>query len=162
MDTSEQNIKMVDCPEIQIPHWEEGWKEGDYFWDGNKVCLCGMDYLVVKDLFQDGRSRVRFAIRKPMPMVSFEQDCSVGSITVKTGEYVIKELHCGLWLPRQDQLQAMVINFGHGQQNSGMLVGLSIFSAEYGYDNSSMEQLWLAFIMKEKYGKVWNGEEWQG
>ena len=24
----------------------------------------------------------------------------------------------------------------------------------------SMEQLWLAFVMKEKYGKVWNGEEW--
>ena len=24
----------------------------------------------------------------------------------------------------------------------------------------SMEQLWLAFVMKELYGKVWNGEEW--
>ena len=25
----------------------------------------------------------------------------------------------------------------------------------------SMEQLWLAFVMKKKYGKVWNGEEWE-
>jgi len=24
----------------------------------------------------------------------------------------------------------------------------------------SMEQLWLAFIMSEKYGKVWNGDDW--
>jgi hypothetical protein len=25
---------------------------------------------------------------------------------------------------------------------------------------SSMEQLWLAFVMHEKYKKTWNGEEW--
>ena len=24
----------------------------------------------------------------------------------------------------------------------------------------TQEQLWLAFIMKEKYNKVWNGEDW--
>ena len=26
--------------------------------------------------------------------------------------------------------------------------------------NPSMEQLWMAFYMKEKYNKVWNGEKW--
>ncbi len=25
----------------------------------------------------------------------------------------------------------------------------------------SMEQLWLAFVMHEKFGKHWNGQEWQ-
>ena len=25
---------------------------------------------------------------------------------------------------------------------------------------TSMEQLWLAFIMREKYQKVWSGTEW--
>ena len=25
---------------------------------------------------------------------------------------------------------------------------------------SSMEQLWLAFVMSEKYNKIWNGKEW--
>ena len=25
---------------------------------------------------------------------------------------------------------------------------------------NSMEQLWLAFVMKEKYNKIWNGEKW--
>jgi len=26
--------------------------------------------------------------------------------------------------------------------------------------HDSMEQLWLAFVMKEKYNKIWNGENW--
>jgi len=26
---------------------------------------------------------------------------------------------------------------------------------------TSMEQLWLAFVMKERHNKVWNGESWQ-
>ena len=25
----------------------------------------------------------------------------------------------------------------------------------------SMEQLWLSFVMHEKYGKVWDGEQWR-
>ena len=27
-------------------------------------------------------------------------------------------------------------------------------------DGNSMEQLWLAFVMHEKYGKKWDGKEW--
>ena len=30
----------------------------------------------------------------------------------------------------------------------------------YGMRYTSMEQLWLAFVMKEKHNKVWNGEKW--
>lgn len=26
---------------------------------------------------------------------------------------------------------------------------------------TSMEQLWLAFVMKEKYNKTWDGNEWK-
>ena len=26
---------------------------------------------------------------------------------------------------------------------------------------NSMEQLWLAFVMKEKFNKVWNGNDWE-
>ncbi len=63
-------------------------------------------------------------------------------------------------LERQDQLQEMVIHFGHGHSNGGILVGLSMFSQEYGYNETSMEQLWLAFVMKEKYSKVWDGKDW--
>ncbi len=31
----------------------------------------------------------------------------------------------------------------------------------YDYDHlATMEQLWLAFVMKEKYQKIWDGKEW--
>ena len=64
-----------------------------------------------------------------------------------------------IWLPRQDQLQEMVINFGHGHQNAGILFGLSLFSDEHDYNDDSMEQLWLAYVMYEKYGKVWDDKK---
>ena len=47
-----------------------------------------------------------------------------------------------IWLPRQDQLQGMV----------EYTVGVNKFN--------SMEQLWLAFVMSEKYNKKWDGKDW--
>ena len=47
-----------------------------------------------------------------------------------------------VWLPRQDQLQEMVEK------------------DNFSVKATSMEQLWLAFVMKEKYNKQWNGEGW--
>lgn len=34
--------------------------------------------------------------------------------------------------------------------------------SEYEYPKQfvSMEQLWLAFIMKNEYHKIWSGEDW--
>ncbi len=89
-----------------------------------------------------------------------------------------------VWLPSQDELQEMVF----GQPSSTQVQGLTIphetewqdtlpklmmfaynlntewntvtFSSRVEYN--SMEQLWLAFVMKEKYAKVWNGEKWNG
>ncbi len=67
------------------------------------------------------------------------------------------------WLPRQDQLQEMVwrenaqhtlLDFYNGAG------GLFNEGQKYWLQFISMEQLWLAFVMKEKYNKVWNGKEW--
>jgi len=70
-------------------------------------------------------------------------------------------------LPTQDQLQEML-----GNELGELLELLNKYSLYYIDDNgirsdfwfvhrlTSMEQLWLAFVMKEKYGKVWNGENW--
>ena len=33
-------------------------------------------------------------------------------------------------------------------------------NAAYVTSNCSMEQLWLAFVMQEKYKKTWDGEKW--
>lgn len=70
-----------------------------------------------------------------------------------------------IWLPRQDQLQEM-LNYGMTE----LVCGLFIFYKDNntfeinldGYPRSftSMEQLWLAFVMKERFNKTWDGEKW--
>ena len=68
-----------------------------------------------------------------------------------------------IFLPRQDQLQEMIkedwqlsltefCKWILGKNNT-------IFYTHRGEFNS-MEQLWLAFVMKEKYNKIWDGKEW--
>ncbi|OFY39626.1 MAG: hypothetical protein A2Z69_00325 [Bacteroidetes bacterium RBG_13_44_24] len=65
------------------------------------------------------------------------------------------------WLPRQDELQGMIAK--HGEKSFALLEMLWNWWIKsencVGYCES-LEQLWLAFVMKEKFGKVWNGEDW--
>ena len=73
-----------------------------------------------------------------------------------------------VWLPRQDQLQEMVMreNCSEDIKDGAFLTTCLMVDwyKESGFTQSgwfsSMEQLWLAFVMKEKYNKVWNGSEW--
>ena len=66
-----------------------------------------------------------------------------------------------IWLPRQDQLQGMCILDDKGRPCHQFLFE---FFYKFAYKNwcnfASMEQLWLAFVIKEKYGKVWDGKQW--
>lgn len=70
----------------------------------------------------------------------------------------------GVWLPRQDQLQAMykysnihTINewFDDWYKRDGIV-------QEYPYQFKTAEQLWLALIMETIYDKKWdsNRQEW--
>jgi len=69
-----------------------------------------------------------------------------------------------IWLPRQDQLQEMIRKsfLDTGNPDRQMIHFLSAWLVDYAYPIrlDSMEQLWLAFVMKEKYSKTWTGEEW--
>ena len=62
-----------------------------------------------------------------------------------------------IWLIRQDQLQDMY------RKSIPAIILLHKFK-EWAYKEheglTSMEQLWLAFVMHEKYGKKWDGEDW--
>ncbi len=69
-----------------------------------------------------------------------------------------------IWLPRQEDLQDMV------DYNGGQEFHIK-FHLDYKYmawDSTeywqcyatSMTQLWLAFVYKQKYNKVWDGEDW--
>jgi hypothetical protein len=77
-----------------------------------------------------------------------------------------------IWLPRQAQLQEMVDapyqddnperqSIGRHAQLIQLVRDIDLFSQQINLKSiTSMEQLWLAFIMKAKYGKVWNGTDW--
>jgi len=84
-----------------------------------------------------------------------------------TMHYSPAELDTAIWLPRQDQLQEMVMDKFKGSSLYSMIDEFDWFCSEsglvftdYAEQFTSMEQLWLAFVMKEKYNKTWNGEDW--
>jgi hypothetical protein len=67
-----------------------------------------------------------------------------------------------VWLPRQDQLQEMVIEryatpWDLAIAFSNVLMG---DNASYFDNFDSMEKLWLAFIMHEKYKSTWKDGDW--
>ena len=79
-----------------------------------------------------------------------------------------------IWLPRQDQLQEMLPEYSHfgllgafydfvfcPPDEDRIMGDEAKYVEEYPKQFTSMEQLWLAFVMKEKFNKVWDGETWR-
>ena len=70
-----------------------------------------------------------------------------------------KEGNCKVWLPRQDQLQEMIeVVDPKPHKLIKMLWDWVAITGNTQFE--SMEQLWLAFVMKDN-GEVWTGEDWQ-
>jgi len=76
-----------------------------------------------------------------------------------------------IWLPRQDQLQeifgkesslALLERFKSWIDDNCTEEKAPWFYKEQ-YKGWSLEQLWLVFVMKKKYGKIWNPtrKEWE-
>jgi hypothetical protein len=69
------------------------------------------------------------------------------------------------WLPRQDQLQDMLpkeyvtVDAMFNDLNNWIFKNDDYLEDTF-YGNETAEQLWLAFVMKEKWNKSWNGKEW--
>jgi hypothetical protein len=72
-----------------------------------------------------------------------------------------------LWLPRQDQLQELI----EPDKSKIYQIVDKVVTQKYYYPPkedyisgpeifNSMEQLWLAYVMKEKFGKIWYLNEW--
>lgn len=140
MDTSKQYIAMCDCPEIQ-DKWE--FKQGDFYKD--KVSLEVLDEDV--------------------------EGYTTDNCQTYTREYLIQEIkdYEAIWLPRQDQLQEMLMNEPYPKTPAiGRLQDLTNFvhTTPYCQEKSeedeachyfeTLEQLWLAFVMKEKFNKHWD------
>lgn len=71
-----------------------------------------------------------------------------------------------VWLPRQDQLQEMIKSREPGW---GLMLSFWEFINDYKkspivtggkFQIYSIEQLWIAFVMKELYQKKWVNGEW--
>ncbi|MCK4818972.1 hypothetical protein KA005_24580 [bacterium] len=78
-----------------------------------------------------------------------------------------EKLNGMVWLPRQDQLQKMLDWENEGECGVVLIDAFYNF-VKHRYDaspfnntNSSWEQLWLAFVMHEKYNKTWDGKGWE-
>jgi len=147
MDTSETYIKMCEkAEEIQ-----DGWDIAD--WD---YCYCekGERVVVLSGYETDG------GFYGHGVETDFWEEGKPNKIICNEDS----DVH--IWLPRQDQLQEMVGDWEKQIEILDDWLGNAYdppsFKGNYWCINNltSMEQLWLAFVMKEKYNKVWNGEEW--
>ena len=77
-----------------------------------------------------------------------------------------------VWLPRQDQLQAMLKDVTEywelrsypclGRLDKELPYEFLLYSDTlHEFTARTMEQLWLTVIMKALYDKVWSGTEWE-
>ena len=142
MDTSETYIKKSDCKEIQSP-WQGLLKtDSDSLLpmgDSGDFVYCKSNHKIVVLYWNELHGSPPEKYLSP---------------------------HTAIWLPRQDQLQEMV---GGGQGFTFQTLGRFIrwhgkcikdYLASIDSYPASMEQLWLAFVMKELHSKVWTGTEW--
>lgn len=91
------------------------------------------------------------------------------------GEYInyTKDIVIGIskrrpiWLPRQDQLQDMVGDNTWYEIRCYPIEGrrkesepYELVTFEYTLEAPTLEQLWLAFVMKTLHSKIWSGDTW--
>ena len=132
MDTSETYIKMCDCPEIQ-----EQRPRGNLYFEGDYAARrdhAGEWYITLCVPNYKGKKR----------SIYFKADDSI-------------------WLPMQDQLQGMVYEGDIGNLCDRFQIYLNEhwhIKSGIWWDKTSMEQLWLAFVMREKFNLTWNGDKW--
>ncbi len=148
MDTSETYIKMCDCPEIR-----SAWTPKD--WD---TCYCKSE----EQSHEDEQVVVLSGYETDSGCYGHETPYWVRGLFNSVCGNTEKEWYdYHIWLPRQDQLQAMatlpIARLVHVFQEFIRDSAIAGIFSQY----KSMEQLWLAFVMKEKHDKTWNGEEWK-
>lgn len=144
MDTSKEYQEM--CRNLPF---DTNWKEGDVYAAGEHTCA---DFKWAK-----------------IVIGVCDEECDEGGKPTRN----YKCQSCGrshyaeVWkLWRQDELQEMYQNYLISLNQLGRLnpYGLSMkiheFSKLHILCFNSMEQLWLAFVMHEKYQMRWNKTEW--
>ncbi|MCK5645030.1 MAG: hypothetical protein KAJ19_29795 [Gammaproteobacteria bacterium] len=175
MDISEEYIEMCNkAGPIQNIKFENGYHEGDYIECDGKVRIVGHDFISLDEKLKVNPWNVfRFAMLSSTAAGFSTINCEdlPHEIALEYGEYIIEYIKNPLWLPCQDQLQDMLeeplcdFNNYSGmkgfKRHLGLIGELHEFAArKHGYKTNSMEQLWLAFVMHEKYDRRWDGSNW--
>ena len=152
MDTSETYIKMCEkAEEIQSQRIRNPQPNGSQslnIYDDWEGCYYAVKSEIHKDL--GGGINYDIYLYTHRPAAEFFDEGWMGD---------------AIWLPRQDQLQEMV-DLGGGAKELALFFGWfcspkeSFHQTVYVAKFKTMEQLWLAFVMKEKYNKIWDGEGW--
>jgi hypothetical protein len=67
-----------------------------------------------------------------------------------------------VWLPRQDQLQAFILDQYATPWDLLIEFVNTLMSDKASYFEKfpSMEQIWIAYIMDKKFHKKWTGNDW--
>lgn len=154
-------IKMVDCPEIQY-----GWSPsiGDYTLRRFTVFGEPLDSQIWSD---DDKQEIEILHYHSETASEFwtavTPDGQSRVVSFPDSSTMVKST-C-LWLPTQSQLQAMLPKTLVNISPVALAQAFSKSHFEDGMEKPhtigmTMEQLWLVFVMKERWNKVWNGEEW--
>ena len=152
MDTSKTYIKMCEKAEEIQKVWHE--TKGDFY-----------------ARYNTGKSAKPISVR-----------CDVYISVHNKGRRIIyyqgERPRIPIWLPRQDQLQEMLPtpaqefpNGTEGSEEKQHIIFLlsapykmfinNYYPEKYLDNFTSMEQLWLAFVMLKCFGKKWDGMNWE-
>jgi len=153
MDKTKTYIKMCDNPWIQ-----KSWKPeiGDYLFRKYSVFGEPLDTEIWKDKNKPEITILSYHNNDASEYYSgatLEGESRI--VLFPDSDSMIKATY--IWLPTQDRLQGM-LGFLGASDIYGWLRRITKFQMLYPFQ--SYEQLWLAFVMKEKWNKVWNGEYW--
>jgi hypothetical protein len=133
MDTSKEYIKMCERS-VEIQVLKEIERDGDFYWVEAKY-----DH-GIKTICHD-------------EFEGYAQKSNLWSVNDDRVGHETKRL---VWLPRQDQLQEIL---GENWKDNLLLICHWMeWKSPLGLH--SMEQLWLSFVMRQKFNKAWNGEDW--
>lgn len=173
MDTTGKYIEMSEKAEEIQEEWEP--IEGDYYC--YQDIMCGHPVYIVngRNLKDVHKTDVMKLKDIHCPVCRYDYDSFQGimaSTKAKADDAVTGRF---VWLPRQDQLQEIWGRHIHGDDYDGsegffMLDCFQCFilddegcgkdTYEFTKDMDTLEQLWLVFVMREKYGKKWVDGEW--
>lgn len=168
MDKSEQYIKMCDCEEIQY-----GYPESDYFYVKHDLRVGDFVAKYIQEWVNiDKETRKLQWYWKVWQLIERDIECYAGIQACFN-----KESNSLVYLPRQDQLQDMfnlkmpeLMDKLYNEiwaEDHGMAIPDWACEKDKAKRNTniwlfnSWEQLWLAFVMKEKFNKLWDGDKWQ-